>query len=323
MKCTFTSIALFLFAGAACAEAPKLPALSQAEAWARLPSKNEKPPALPHWARMLAGPMPKTTAKMLELDRVHREKNPLGAVLGAKIRWVAADALSSPAGLATANLDLARAGVVLENGRFARPTNEPADEAAALDFARKLTRAAYTITDDEFAEVLRNFGPEKTVAIVHSAAYANFHNRILLGLGAATDTPPLPPVDVAFDAEGAAAAQTRSPWEDLKKVQDDGPAVRVEWTRGGFDDLTRSLDAQKARKLRIPLPDVAKVEGLTPRERDQAGKILWNTVSTGYQPHLTRAWFACLGAFYEESKVDRVFTNSMFWVVTRTNDCFY
>ena len=46
-------------------------------------------------------------------------------------------------------------------------------------------------------------------------------------------------------------------------------------------------------------------------------------MSTGYQPVMTRAWFACLGAFYEEAKVDRVFTNSMFWVITRTNDCFY
>ena len=26
---------------------------------------------------------------------------------------------------------------------------------------------------------------------------------------------------------------------------------------------------------------------------------------------------------YDEAKVDRVFTNSVFWVVTRTNDCFY
>ena len=25
----------------------------------------------------------------------------------------------------------------------------------------------------------------------------------------------------------------------------------------------------------------------------------------------------------DEAKVDRVFTNAVFWVVTRTNDCFY
>ena len=59
------------------------------------------------------------------------------------------------------------------------------------------------------------------------------------------------------------------------------------------------------------------------KEQDAAKRILWNTVSSGYQPEMTRAWFACLYAYYEEAKVDRVFTNSVFWVVTRTNDCFY
>ena len=28
-------------------------------------------------------------------------------------------------------------------------------------------------------------------------------------------------------------------------------------------------------------------------------------------------------AFHSEAKLNRVFTGSMFWVVTRTNDCFY
>ena len=34
---------------------------------------------------MLAGPLPKTTARMLELDYLHGVENPLGAVLAAKI----------------------------------------------------------------------------------------------------------------------------------------------------------------------------------------------------------------------------------------------
>ena len=29
------------------------------------------------------------------------------------------------------------------------------------------------------------------------------------------------------------------------------------------------------------------------------------------------------GAFQQEAKFDRVFSNSFFWVVTRSNDCFY
>lgn len=323
MKLWLASLAFFLAAAAALAEPPKFPVATTEIAWSKLPTKSKQPPALPGWARMLAGPLPKTTAKMLELDHLHREKNPLGAALAAKIRWVAADVLNSPVGLATANLDLARAGVIPAGGKFTRPAKEPEDEAAALDLARKLTRAAYTVTDNEFADVLRHFGPEKTTAIAHSAAYANFYNRILLGLSVPADESPLPPVAIEYDAEIMAVPPARPSWDDLKTSTGEGPAVRVEWTRGGFDEMSRNLEQQKARKLRIPLAEPAKFEGLTPREKEMAGKVLWNTVSYGYQPVMTRTWFACLYAFYDEAKVDRVFTNSMFWVVTRTNDCFY
>ena len=43
----------------------------------------------------------------------------------------------------------------------------------------------------------------------------------------------------------------------------------------------------------------------------------------GYAPELTRAWFECMQAFQRESSLDRVFSNSLFWVVTRSNECFY
>lgn len=305
----------------------QFPTAADADAWAGLPPR--KNPPLPAWARTLAGPLPKTTARMLELDHLHRAENPLGSVLAGKIRWVVADALGSEYGVAAANADLARAGFALPGGKYAGPPADgPKDEAAALAFARTLTRAGYTITDEEFAELLGFYGPERVTAIVHTVAYANFHNRIVLGIGARDDgTPdrvPLPPIPMTFDASAPAGvgAPARPVWGDLKAATGDGPTVRVEWARTGLD-LARTLDAQKARKLRVPLPDPARFEHLPPRERDQAGKILWNTVSSGYQPGMTRAWFACLGAYYEEAKVDRVVTNSMFWVVTRTNDCFY
>ncbi|HZZ81288.1 MAG TPA: hypothetical protein VFE62_22485 [Gemmataceae bacterium] len=73
------------------------------EAWAKLPRDN---PPLPPWAKMLVGPLPKTTAKMLELDYFHRTNNPLGAELSALLRWYAADALGSDFGKATAEADL-------------------------------------------------------------------------------------------------------------------------------------------------------------------------------------------------------------------------
>lgn len=88
------------------------------------------------------------------------------------------------------------------------------------------------------------------------------------------------------------------------------------------DALDKKLDSQKERALRIPLPDKSVYDRLPPKEKDSAPRILWSTVSAGYQPEMTRAWFACLYAFDGEAKPDRVFTNSAFWVVTRTNNCF-
>jgi hypothetical protein len=43
----------------------------------------------------------------------------------------------------------------------------------------------------------------------------------------------------------------------------------------------------------------------------------------GYQPVLTKAWFDCMGTFQQEASLDRVFSNTYFWVITRSNDCFY
>ena len=43
----------------------------------------------------------------------------------------------------------------------------------------------------------------------------------------------------------------------------------------------------------------------------------------GYQPELAQGWGACMRSFAEEAKQDRVFEESLFWVITRTLHCFY
>jgi hypothetical protein len=312
--------ALFALAVVASAQPEKpappkspFPALPDEGAWNILPP--QKTPALPEWARVLVGPLPKTTAKMLELDYLHRTKNPLGARFAARLRYTVATELQSEYGRRIAAADLESAAAI---------RGKPVEGAdTAIRFAKKLTLAGHAITDDEFAELLKIFGPEKTTAIVHIVAYANFHNRILLGLGVKGESPPAEPLAVAFDLDAAKVkAPERPPWDDLKEAKG-GLSVRVEWSKAEHEQLAATLDKQKERALRIPLPDKSAYEKLTPREQDSAKRILWNTVSMGYQPELTRAWFAVLYTFYEEAKVDRVFTNSTFWVVTRTNDCFY
>jgi alkylhydroperoxidase family enzyme len=56
------------------------------------------------------------------------------------------------------------------------PANLPESDRLVLDFARKLTRAAETVTDAEVAALLERFGPEKVVAMVHTLAHTNFQN---------------------------------------------------------------------------------------------------------------------------------------------------
>jgi alkylhydroperoxidase family enzyme len=320
---TFSILALAHPSVATPADAPSkqpFPSADNDAAWTRLPREN---PPLPPWARILVGPLPKATAKMLELDSLHRTRNPLGPELAGLIQWTVADALCSKFGKATAEADLRRGNHLRWLNQLKDTNVLPPDVRVAVAFARKLTLEGHAITDEEFATLLRLYGPEKVTAIVHTVAYGNFHNRILLGLGA--DGDPVPPVEVKFDPERFAKMPTppRPSWDDLKTVKADGLSVRVQWDKTSKEELNVALERQKERKLRIPLPDPARFADLSEKEREGAAKIRWNTVSSGYQPEMSRAWFATLYTYYDEAKVNRVFTNSVFWVVTRTNDCFY
>ena len=35
------------------------------------------------------------------------------------------------------------------------------------------------------------------------------------------------------------------------------------------------------------------------------------------------AWFDAMNTYNAEAKIDRVFENTVFWIVTRSNRCFY
>ena len=99
-----------------------------------------------------------------------------------------------------------------------------------------------------------------------------------------------------------------------------------EWKTFDFDALQRQMDGQRQRSPRIDVPswdDVQKrlPEGY-PRPKQPLG-IRWSLVCLGYQPELAAGWGACTRAFGEEAKQDRVFEESLFWVVTRSLQCFY
>jgi thiol-disulfide isomerase/thioredoxin len=298
-----------------------------AEAWQRLGIQF---PQLPEWAIRLSEPLPASTIALLELDYRHRLQNPLGSVVAAQLRWIVADALESDFGKQTAHGDLLRAGWSEETFATWVETHKShsSAEQTLWDFARQLTLAGHAISDESFAELGQTHAAADIVAIVHTVAFANFQNRLQqaileadapgLSLG-----PVMPPLD--WRASTAVAAPPRPTLEELAAPQE-GKAVsliRAGWELENFATIRNKLSAQKNRSPRIPLPDPALMEFLPPEERQRSEKVIWSRISLSYQPELTQGWFKLMRTFRQESNLDRVFSNSMFWVVTRTNQCFY
>jgi hypothetical protein len=89
--------------------------------------------------------------------------------------------------------------------------------------------------------------------------------------------------------------------------------------------LQQSLDKQRARAGRIRVPSREEVLARIGEKHPAAWQadILWSRVCYGFQPELTDAWFECANAFRQEAPLDRVFQNSIFWVVTQSLQCFY
>lgn len=304
--------------------------LSDEDAWGRLPKVAEGGhPALPNWARATASSLPRTTAAMIDLDRIHRTRSPLDPILRGEMRWVAADANRCDYARQTAELDLRRAGMkddaiaALKNGKDAWPE---ADRAAMI-FASHMTLDAGAVTDGEVRRLKDAYGESKLVAMVQLLAAANFQDRLLLSLGTPIeDGGPLAPLSVRFDKTSTPPVPPR---DDPAKRS--GPPVPTtvndpEWTAQVFDDLQKGLSAQRANEGRIRVPTFEEVlanlpVGAPPPKNPI--RIKWSLVCMGYQPELAMAWSACTNAFREEAKQDRVFEESQFWVVTRTIHCFY
>ena len=77
-------------------------------------------------------------------------------------------------------------------------------------------------------------------------------------------------------------------------------------------------------RIRVPTwEEVVKVWPADSPVPKQPIPTLWRRICTGYQPVLSEAWSACNKSFHEETTLDVVFQQSLFWVVTRSLDCFY
>lgn len=327
------SLILLLQHEAAQAGEPKanVSMLDDAEAWRLLPrAEMGGGQPLPNWARALARSLPRTTAAMLDLDRLHRTRSPLGLVLRGKMRWAAADANRCGYSRAYAEADLRRAGVgeaeikTLAGDHSALP--EP--ERAALKFARQMTLEADKVTDEEVAFLKSAYGENKLAAMVLLLANANFQDRLLLALDAPIEPGgPRPPLEVRF-AKGQPAPPVPARFRPEGRPAPPVPE-RVDdpdWQALDIDDLRKGLDTQRSNVGRIRVPSWEEVVKGLPADYPvpkNPSRIKWSLVCMGYQPELAIAWSACTRAFGEEAKQDRVFEESLFWVVTREIHCFY
>lgn len=306
--------------------AGRFPMLSNDQAWAKLPEaeKGANGP-LPGWARITAATLPRTTATILELEDLHRTKNPLDPKLRAMVQWVVADANRCKHAREVAVADLMRAGGTAEEVAALRGDRSPLspETRRALDVARELTRAAYKVSDDQMAALRKDLGDQKLVAFVQLIAFGNFQDRLLLTLGVPPEPGgPLPPSGVRFKrpwAGGEVAARPPLP------NGADGPPEKVtdaDWRAIDFPTIQKLMESQRGREPRVSIPtDEELLKSLPPGRKPS--RIRWTRVVVGHAPELGIPWLSGLGTFAEESKQDRVFEESLFWVVTRELQCFY
>ena len=296
--------------------------LSDVEAWDRVP--RETPP-LPLWARKTMESLPITTLLQLRLDALHRTENPLGKKLSARLRWIVADTNRCLYSKQAAEADLKGAGVdfdTLQQLADLERVDEP--ERSALAFARRLTLSAASITDDEVAALVAAFGPDDVVAIVLTVAFANFQDRVHLALGL-TNEPDgaVPPIRMHVAPDAVVEVPDRVAPSDGAERREVAADVGATWSRHSFDELQELLEKQKARTPRLPEPDATRLAHFPRPDRAQISRTVWGRMARGYQPVLALAWSDAMRSFGREAKLDPVLSNTVFWVVTRTNDCFY
>jgi len=309
-----------------------IPLLNDADAWKKLPPlQNGEQLPLPVWARALAEALPRTTAAMLELDYLHRAKIALDPKLRGLMRWTAAHANRCAYSEACAVADLRRAGLdEAAIGSLGRDDSKLSTaEQAALTFARKMTESADTVTDAEVSQLMGHYGDKQVAAMVLLLAYANFQDRLVLSLGLPLeDKGPLPPLNVHFKPAAPGSQKTtiaRKPPKPAPPQTTLATTLDADWLSQSFTELQKEMEGQRAREPRILVPAWEEVRKALPASvaNRPPVRIRWTLVCMGYQPELTLAWFACTGAFAQEAKQDRVFEESLFWVITRALHCFY
>lgn len=309
----------------------RFPALSDNESWKKMPAALKGGgQTVPHWVRAVATRLPRTAAAMLQLDFAHRTKSPLDPILRGKMRWVIAHANRCNYSEAYALADLKRAGLspaaiqILTGPSAAWPEadREP------LEFARLLTVAAPTIPDELFERLRVRYGDKQVAAMVLLAAYGNFQDRIVLGLNLPLEADgPLAPLEVTFGEDAFQLVPLMPAQNKLAPLTGSGQTVVAEdreWSDLSYDELQSRLERQRNRKPRLPIPAWEDVKPkLPPAVAARPTRIVWNLVCSGYVPELAIPWSTATRTMWAETKPDRVFEESLFWIQTRSIGCNY
>ncbi len=310
---------------------PAIPIPTSDECWARLPeaiSGSGQP--LPTWARAVAVHLPRTAAAMLQLDVAHRVKSPVDPILRAKMRWVIAEWNRCEYAKTYAMADLRRAGAsdaVLE-ALTGDPGDWPETDRMPLEFARLLTVAAPTISDELFQHLRDRFGDNQVASMVLLAAYGNFQDRLILGLKLPLEeNGPLEPLQVEF-VDGALQMTPLIPQQTAPPVVatagKDVIADDDDWSSISYEELQSRLEVQRDRKPRLPIPTWDEIKGKLPSKMiANPTKIVWSLVTYGYAPELQVPWSIATRTMWAELPGDRVFEESLFWIQTRTIECNY
>jgi hypothetical protein len=143
---------------------------------------------------------------------------------------------------------------------------------------------------------------------------------------------PLPPLKINWEPPDAKGPPAPPPFPGPPRLVPSPPDETVpasimadEWLALDAAKLIESLSQQKDRpgRIRVPTWDEVKKNAPPGYPTDRPTRIKWSLVCMGHLPELTAPWLTCMRTFGRESDQNRIFEESMFWVITRSLHCYY
>lgn len=229
------------------------------------------------------------------------------------------------------------------------PDKLPPLALEVYQFANQMASMGSNLTDENYQSLRKQVGDDAMVGLVLRIAHGCFQDRMLCALGIANESDANDiPIEVHFIDSLPNGSNTPSASRDddpqmvasveadkalsgsvgqrdskkLGKVAAD--TVNAGWGDMDSDALQRRLSQQRERSPRIAVPEWDSIAAKIPKDLYRRPlRIRWSRVVVGYQPKLGPAWIKCLRVFEQEAHQNRVFEESVFWVVTRGLKCFY